>query len=486
MAMNIITMEDWLDLHPYGKNTSSDFYYVRLANHLFDLLSGSLLRNEFSQERRKDMALTVTAYFEDVISDIGLWKAFTKRHREMYGKPLPFYEVNEELYVHDEINPQDVSFLIWSIIQNNRKNSFINPDNPLIAAISTLIFNTLDDDFENAPINEYFQDYIYQEELYNDFFSSKLFSQWLFYKSYLLGAASYLLLDKELEPYEDGEYEEEEWYLIEYSVRSSVLFNAKTGPLSLPLKDWLMLILSDTKEFCGYQLTSELESRNIDSYLVESEDDTVFYLHNRKGEKFEVLKSSFNTLPSSVTENKAVVTSLVKYNQEWNVNGVTIWNKEEYFLDFKEKSDAQDTANQLFFERIMKANKGYPLAYFADYDELNQWLSATLGVENRATLENREEEYLVLFATPGKEAEIVPNGALLIKDKRNPYYDKDRVADMGLALLLNPDLVSQEMLNFLITKKLLPSIRVNSLIGKKRGRELVKQNQDFLIRYFHK
>lgn len=78
------------------------------------------------------MALTLAHYLEDVISDFGLWAAFTSKHRELYGKYLPFYTIDEENYYCDEINPEDVRFLIWMVLQKSKETTFCNPENPYL------------------------------------------------------------------------------------------------------------------------------------------------------------------------------------------------------------------------------------------------------------------------------------------------------------------------------------------------------------------
>ena len=58
----------------------------------------------------------MAAYFEDVISGMGIWRAFILTHKELYGKYLPFYTPDDHYY-DDEVNLEDVRFLLWHYTQ---------------------------------------------------------------------------------------------------------------------------------------------------------------------------------------------------------------------------------------------------------------------------------------------------------------------------------------------------------------------------------
>lgn len=64
----------------------------------------------------KAVALNLTLYFEDVLADAGIWRSFTDRMHELYGKYLPFYQIDEAEYLRDEPNLPDVMFIIWNTL----------------------------------------------------------------------------------------------------------------------------------------------------------------------------------------------------------------------------------------------------------------------------------------------------------------------------------------------------------------------------------
>ena len=110
-----IFLDRWLAFHPYKKPGPSDYYYLGLANRLWKIIDSqkhdylvSLLEEE---EEKDNLCCCLACYLEDILSEAGIWQAFTRQHRELYGKNLPFYKTVD--YYHDEINPEDIYFLLW-------------------------------------------------------------------------------------------------------------------------------------------------------------------------------------------------------------------------------------------------------------------------------------------------------------------------------------------------------------------------------------
>lgn len=67
-------IKDWLAIHPYIQQQATDRYFVDLANRLY---STCTIR-EIPESIKKKLCLYTAAYFEDVISGLGLWQAFIK------------------------------------------------------------------------------------------------------------------------------------------------------------------------------------------------------------------------------------------------------------------------------------------------------------------------------------------------------------------------------------------------------------------------
>ena len=108
-------MQAWLDAHGRAKVVNTDKWYLDFANQLLPLVADSFIYGGREwEEDQKRVALTCALYLEDCVADGGNWRQFIHWHRKSYGRYLPFYALTEE-YLPDEINREDVVFLLWAI-----------------------------------------------------------------------------------------------------------------------------------------------------------------------------------------------------------------------------------------------------------------------------------------------------------------------------------------------------------------------------------
>ena len=107
---------DWKTLHPYSGSVPTDLYYITLANKVLAAIRAvetSLEESDYrkiDETEQKELACILTAYFEDIISQTGIFQAFTRIHGKRFGKPLPFYTLDED-YTPGEINIEEVHTL---------------------------------------------------------------------------------------------------------------------------------------------------------------------------------------------------------------------------------------------------------------------------------------------------------------------------------------------------------------------------------------
>ena len=147
-------IKDWLAIHPYIQQQATDRYFVDLANRLY---STCTIR-KIPESIKKKLCLYTAAYFEDVISGLGLWQAFIKKHLELYDTSLPFYTIRPD-YIKDEINEEDIRFIIWNTLEKAPyKHPYINPMDRNIEETSHSFFRILDEEYETAPANDTLQE----------------------------------------------------------------------------------------------------------------------------------------------------------------------------------------------------------------------------------------------------------------------------------------------------------------------------------------
>lgn len=167
MKQQKIYMQTWLDAHHRAKVTDTDKWYLDLANGLLPLVAESYLYKEATTEDQQQVALTFALYLEDCVADGGNWRQFINWHRESYGRYLPFFSLTAD-YLPDEINREDVAFLLWAI-NSPVGEDFDGVENPLdedLLEFADMVYGRLDAVFEEAPISDFLaEDWMMETEL---------------------------------------------------------------------------------------------------------------------------------------------------------------------------------------------------------------------------------------------------------------------------------------------------------------------------------
>ena len=132
-------MKAWLDLHGRAKVLATDHWYLEFANLLLPVVSESYLYKSETQESQNQVTLMLTLYLEDCVTDGGNWRQFIRWHKRNYGRYLPFYELSEG-YHTDEINKEDIAFLLWGI-NSPVGDDFDGVENPLFHYYSVACFS---------------------------------------------------------------------------------------------------------------------------------------------------------------------------------------------------------------------------------------------------------------------------------------------------------------------------------------------------------
>lgn len=149
-------MQSWLKFHGRTKILSTDAWYLDFANKLFPLINASEFFSH-DVEGKKRIAIVLTIYFEDCVRYDGSgWPHFTEMYRKRYGTYLPFYELSAN-YMVDEVNVEDLYFLLWSINSCFDELGLIRIENPFNEELLKLgreIYDVMSERFDEAPMTE--------------------------------------------------------------------------------------------------------------------------------------------------------------------------------------------------------------------------------------------------------------------------------------------------------------------------------------------
>lgn len=339
---NNIYSSDWLQLHPYQNSARTDLYYTQIANRilhriapLFDSTDEDFLT--LSESEQKELSCMLAAYFEDAISQTGMFRAFRQLHRARYGTPVPFFPIGNE-YADEEINKEDVQFLVWHyFMQLNNLEIPLPPALTLFGKIAESVMEILDEEYETAPENEKMQEYFRftdKEAANLHLLHSKFF--WLGTQSYLF-ANNGLILQEEAESLAEqakNDNMEEQIPDIVNLLCNDFGYNNTTELFALSPAQWLAEIVGEDSP--AYAPLRSIGQKYTGYFRFEMQDGgKPGFRHIATDRAFTVNPQSLNGFPKEMKENGVILyTGLVEFNGEWWLTGQTrSYEENEELLD---------------------------------------------------------------------------------------------------------------------------------------------------------
>ena len=508
-----IFLKNWLELKPYDKQTPTDVYYLDLANQVHKILDHYklvFLKQFLTEYEIELMACFLVSYFEDVISETNIWNSFINKHKQLYNKNLPFYDVEE--YFENEINEEDVLFLIWYFLNTITEDSFISSSNLIIYAMASEIMDIFDGKYEYAPENSTLKLYYQIDENETDYYKvRKLIDNILFHTYLFFPDTAIRLQQNEIEIIKNKN-RDNILYLQEN--RDSVLHKINTCLLSLKGKEWAAEILGIEHPVSADLLS--MSNKILGYFLYKGQDRNDIYIeHIASGKNFKLTKKSLENSADFTDIDSIIFIGIVFWRNEWWFSGIqfqTEYNADFVrdeknsheskmnvnFLDFNEEKTTQLLSEQL--DSFLSFNKGSLLAFMPTI-ELNSFskefiehhndkiIKATkLKNKNKKTnvknsgdidLEDVAESGLFFFnSRSGGEMAYGINSAFPLKN--NPFYIEED-SEEDLMYLLGNQFLSTELAMYCIN-----NFKNNLPFFKKELGQIILENIDFLLRFWKK
>lgn len=516
-----IYLKDWLELKPYEKQTLTDSYYLKLCNSVKKAITTN--KQSFVLQKymdKKDINLLscfLTSYFEDLISETNIWNSFVKAHQRLYSKQLPIYVLDE--YYEEEINPQDISFLIWYFINTVQQEKFISPYNDFIVETAENVMDVFDNVWEYAPDNKYLKSFYQIDENEEDFYVARNLIDTLLFKTYLFYPDTFLKLqEQEFEIIEKSKGDKNLIMFLNEN-RDSNLHKAHTRLLSLTGKEWVSEILNKnrlSKEFL------EISKKILGFFLYKGQDNSnIFIEHIASGKKFNLTKKSFDYSHTLKEVDTILFMGIVLWKNEWWFSGVFFQQafNPDLILDEKNSLESRIAVNfldhqkhetdevlkkqltafkdynngsQIAFlpsERIEKFIKGY-FEFFNDTLNLSE--KETREAKQRASNEgffgtndkhddfSEVSETGLVFFNPKSGSEIAMDVNSAFPMSSNPYFKEEDSEEHLLNLLMNEGL-STELVMYCIDNCKSKLSFFEKGVGKKYLEDI-----DFLLRFWKK
>ena len=515
-----IYIKQWLDLKPYDNQTYTDSYYLKLCNEVKRSIitnkQSLVLKTYLNSDEIDVLACFLTSYLEDLISETNIWNSFIRIHKRLYGKQLPFYEIDE--YYEQEINLPDVCFLTWYFINTIQQDKFIAPFNDFIIEISKKVMDVFENAWEYAPENELLKTFYSIDETEVDFYIARnlignvLFKTYLFYPDILLD-----LWESEFEIIENSKYNE---HLLNFlnENRDHRLHNVFTRLLGLKGQEWVADILGES-----HNLSKDFRniSKKIGGYFFYKGHDegNVFIEHIASGKKFNLTKKSFDHVETLKEVDTILFMGIVKWRNEWWFSGGYFQTEFDPDLVLNEKNSMESRSAVSFLDNqykdlddilggqlkvFKKFNNNQQIA-FMDSDKIESFLKDYIDYFNNSLKlsqkekeeakqraredgffgnENETNDFLevsesgLVFFNPKSGAEIALGVNSAFPEKNNPFYNKNE-SEEHIMRLFSAEGLSKELAIYCVN-----NFKKDLTFFKSAEGNLYLDNLDFLLRFW--
>lgn len=125
------------------------------------------------------------------------------------------------------------------------------------------------------------------------------------------------------------------------------------------------------------------------------------------------------------------------------------------------------------------------MLYFKDEEEMWKWFEKHIGKVGELVYSDhlKGAHFIAMYIDDEDNLVVLPDAALWIKDRHNPYYDKQAAEEDGIQLVVFNQIAPDKMMHFLIEHDMLPDLHINSIKGPERGKQLFQENMDFIARF---
>lgn len=314
-----IYLDSWLTVKPYKKSVKTDGYYLRLCNEVKRILETTgqiFLRNLVDSGELKSLTCILVSYFEDVISESGVWEAFVSVHERKYGKPLPFYPCED--YAEQEINEEDVAFLIWNVVTTLDPGVFLNPYDVEIGKIAAAVMEVFEREYETAPENEDLFQWFHPEILPDDYYGARHFMGVILFGSYLFHLDTEVKFLAQQQAIMNGEDENLEFMLSES--HDEYLHKTPTRLMAMTADEWAVEILG--KDHPAAEAFEHKSARLSGFFMARgAREEAVVFEHIASGEIIEVIRESLSDMRTLPREGTICFLGVVEWNSKWWFSG---------------------------------------------------------------------------------------------------------------------------------------------------------------------
>jgi hypothetical protein len=316
----------WLTTKPYRKPTPYDEEMAGVGRQLDQDLKQfdefwRVMGEEYAADVHSliDLAL---GYLEDVVSEVGFWRAFTQRNQEIMGRPLPFWSLED--YELGEINQADVNYLVWQFL-NLATAKFWSPDSVQMQAIAEVVYERLLDAYEYVPETDYYEQFL-TLAAEDDFFAVKNKLSWWARGGYLLcDEFGRKLIDEvhgflEQKPNLPSSLDHG---TIAYALQDPYLYTKRSSYAALSTPEWMARVVRASDDVKRDLLAMKDYFYGIFRYEGTEGDQHQFY-HTPSGRHYPVAVKDFPIDAYKAQPGSFLEFSLVAWQGKWYMSGLAV------------------------------------------------------------------------------------------------------------------------------------------------------------------
>lgn len=491
MIKERIYIKTWLELKPYEKQAVTDPFYLNICNDVKGVFTANklslVLQSYLDKKYINYLSCFITSYLEDIISETNIWNSFVKTHQRLYQKQLPFYVLDE--YYEEEINPQDISFLIWYFFNSVQEKKFIAPYTDIITETAEKIMEVFDKAWDYAPQNEHLKSIYQIDENEENYYVARNLIDTILFKTYLFYPDTFLKLRKQELEIIEANKDDENLAMILYENSDRYLHKTRTRLLSQKGKEWASEILGKNHILSKSFLS--ISQRVGGFFFYKGQDDyDIFIEHIASGKKFKLTKKSFDNSDDLEEVDTILFMAITQWKDEWWFSGIFFKHpfNPDLVLDEKnsiesrmvvsfldhQKTDTDEALNKQN-KAFLDFNKGLQIA-FMESEKIEYFIrdytkfynnSLNLSAKEKEESKQRaqkdgffgvEEEHMdyaetsetgLVFFNPKRGVEIALEVNSAFPLTNNPFFDVEKSEDNVIFLLVSKE-ISTELALFCI------------------------------------
>jgi hypothetical protein len=317
-----VYMIDWLKLKPYpNPNLKYDTFYVNLCNVVYEMLKEEedfFDDIDMEREQIKQLACMIISYYEDFISEIGIWKAFTEHNRTIIGEYIPFYTTDD--YDSEYINWQDIAYLIWHYATKWYDERIFPADYEVFVDLGKEIFETLEEYIDDSPTTTYYDD-LFTIEGDSNYFDFKTTLNWFSLEGYTVGIEFGNNIKRQIDDLSFTYKMHPHFDMMMYQVKEEFLYRKRSSFGALNAPEWLANVYRcDEDKKVEIRALSKRHSKYFVYEGIESKDFYKFrhYITQRE---YLVYRDSFQKGKAKITEGDIIEMNLVRWDEKWWLSG---------------------------------------------------------------------------------------------------------------------------------------------------------------------